>query len=68
MSGRRQRILVLALVAAGAGTLGSAAGGLARTDHQLATAAAEVRLAAEEKHGDCPERDAAPDAGVRPEL
>ena len=53
MSGRRQRILALALAAAGAGTLGGSAVGLAETDRQLTTAAAEVRLA-EARDADCP--------------
>ena len=65
MTGRRQRILALALVAAGAGTFGGAAVGLAGTDEQLQTAAAKVR-AADTPHQDCPQRDRAPDP--RPEL
>lgn len=58
----KARLLALVLVAAGTGTLGGAAAGLAATDDKLATAAAEVRLASE--RDDCPLRE----RPERPEL
>ena len=68
MSARRQRILALVLTAAGAGTLGGSAVGLAGTDQQLTTAVAEVRLAGE-RDADCPvpKRERRPEQ-PRPEL